>query len=302
MIRSTDFPGLPAFFPPFFSMATNMQASADTQGGGFLMGQKLRKPAVEKLRRDRINSSIEQLKMLLKDELKTRQPSSKLEKADILEMAVTYLKSKTPGQSYHDGFAQCLEETARFLSAHNQLTTEPPAETRHFVRAQKPKAKLRKPAVEKLRRDRINSSIEQLKMLLKDELKTRQPSSKLEKADILEMAVTYLKSKTPGQSYHDGFARCLEETARFLSAHNQLTTEPPAEPRHFVRAQKPKAKVKSVSSGQKSISGVPTSAGASSPLWRPWFSITTRGHSFTSHGFLIGPGVFWIDGGPQKAT
>lgn len=129
---------------------------------------------------------------------------------------------------------------------------------------------LRKPAVEKLRRDRINCSIEQLKMLLKDELKTRQPSSKLEKADILEMAVTYLKSKTPGQSYHDGFARCLEETARFLSAHNQLTTEPPAQTRHFVRAQKPRAKVKSVSPGQKSISGVPTSAGASSPLWRPW--------------------------------
>uniref|UniRef100_A0AAR2LES2 BHLH domain-containing protein n=1 Tax=Pygocentrus nattereri TaxID=42514 RepID=A0AAR2LES2_PYGNA len=78
-----------------------------------------------------------------------------------------------------------------------------------------------------MRRDRINSSIEQLKMLLKDELKARQPSSKLEKADVLEMAVAYLKSKTAEQSYADGFARCLEETARFLSAHNQLTTDKP---------------------------------------------------------------------------
>ncbi|XP_036415655.1 hairy-related 2 [Colossoma macropomum] len=133
------------------------------------------------------------------------------------------------------------------------------------------KIKLRKPAVEKMRRDRINNSIEQLKTLLKDELKARQPSSKLEKADVLEMAVTYLRSKTAEQSYADGFARCLEETARFLSAQNQLTTDKPAVKKHFDRAQKPKARVKSVSGGQKSISSVPKCTGTTStPLWRPW--------------------------------
>lgn len=48
----------------------------------FFSGQ-LRKPLVEKLRRERINSSIEQLKSLLGPGLK-QQPDSKLEKADIL--------------------------------------------------------------------------------------------------------------------------------------------------------------------------------------------------------------------------
>ncbi|POI33480.1 hypothetical protein CIB84_002770 [Bambusicola thoracicus] len=53
----------------------------------------------------------------------------------------------------------------------------------------KEKNKLRKPVVEKMRRDRINSSIEQLKLLLEKEFQRHQPNSKLEKADILEMTV-----------------------------------------------------------------------------------------------------------------
>lgn len=44
---------------------------------------------MEKIRRDRINTGIERLRLLLKDEL---NPKSKLEKADILETAVVYLK------------------------------------------------------------------------------------------------------------------------------------------------------------------------------------------------------------------
>lgn len=52
---------------------------------------QLRKPVVEKLRRERINSSIEQLKSLLCAEFLQQQPDSKLEKADILEMTVTFL-------------------------------------------------------------------------------------------------------------------------------------------------------------------------------------------------------------------
>ncbi|XP_039971798.1 protein hairy-like [Xiphias gladius] len=52
---------------------------------------KLRKPLVEKLRRERINSSIEMLKSLLGPEFLKQQPDSKLEKADILEMTVCFL-------------------------------------------------------------------------------------------------------------------------------------------------------------------------------------------------------------------
>ncbi|KAI6073721.1 Transcription factor HES-5 [Aix galericulata] len=59
----------------------------------------------------------------------------------------------------------------------------------------KEKNKLRKPVVEKMRRDRINSSIEQLKLLLEKEFQRHQPNSKLEKADILEMTVSYLKQQ-----------------------------------------------------------------------------------------------------------
>nr|XP_023852242.1 transcription factor HES-5-like isoform X2 [Salvelinus alpinus] len=53
---------------------------------------KIRKPVVEKLRRDRINSSIEQLKSLLGPEILNQQSDSKLEKADILEMTVCFLR------------------------------------------------------------------------------------------------------------------------------------------------------------------------------------------------------------------
>uniref|UniRef100_A0A3P8TXN1 BHLH domain-containing protein n=1 Tax=Amphiprion percula TaxID=161767 RepID=A0A3P8TXN1_AMPPE len=51
----------------------------------------LRKPLVEKLRREQINSSIEQLKSLLGPQLIKQQPDSKMEKADILEMTVCFL-------------------------------------------------------------------------------------------------------------------------------------------------------------------------------------------------------------------
>ncbi|XP_063065509.1 enhancer of split m7 protein-like [Engraulis encrasicolus] len=53
---------------------------------------KLRKPLVEKMRRDRINSCIEQLKSLLETEFHSQDPNAKLEKADILEMTVSFLK------------------------------------------------------------------------------------------------------------------------------------------------------------------------------------------------------------------
>ncbi|XP_052465200.1 transcription factor HES-5-like [Carassius gibelio] len=86
------------------------------------------------------------------------------------------------------------------------------------------KTKVRKPVVEKMRRDRINRCIEQLKVLLKAKIKASQPCAKLEKADVLEMAVFYLKSNTcpsvRAQSYTHGFSRCTEETGRFMVQQN----------------------------------------------------------------------------------
>ncbi|XP_051967758.1 transcription factor HES-5-like [Xyrauchen texanus] len=50
------------------------------------LNNKMRKPTVEKMRRERINSSIEQLKCLLAPEFLKQQPDSQLEYPDILEM------------------------------------------------------------------------------------------------------------------------------------------------------------------------------------------------------------------------
>ncbi|XP_056130715.1 transcription factor HES-5-like [Lampris incognitus] len=152
-----------------------------------------------------------------------------------------------------------------------------------------PTHKLRKPMVEKLRRDRINTSIEQLKSLLGPEFLRQQPDSKQEKADILEMAVAYLRSwqqykqqqrqKTGAfvpMSASDGYSRCVQEAIGFLShcniktqSHGRLlshfqslqasgktgqspyTLSPPGSPAHQVSTTK---------------GGSP----ANSLIWRPW--------------------------------
>nr|XP_019944499.1 PREDICTED: transcription factor HES-5-like [Paralichthys olivaceus] len=152
-----------------------------------------------------------------------------------------------------------------------------------------PAHKLRKPMVEKLRRDRINTCIEQLKSLLGPEFLRQQPDSKQEKADILEMAVAYMRSwqqqkqrqqqgsLTPGlTTASDGYSRCVQEAVSFLShcevqtqahrrllghfqglqvssrsSHSPSSLSPPGSPNH------------QVSSG-KGVSQ------ASCGLWRPW--------------------------------
>ncbi|KAJ0068645.1 hypothetical protein NL108_010315 [Boleophthalmus pectinirostris] len=72
-------------------MAPTITAAAGLSQDHLSLSHKLRKPVVEKLRRERINSSIEQLKSLLCAEFLQQQPDSKLEKADVLEMTITVL-------------------------------------------------------------------------------------------------------------------------------------------------------------------------------------------------------------------
>uniref|UniRef100_A0A146ZR20 Transcription factor HES-5 n=1 Tax=Fundulus heteroclitus TaxID=8078 RepID=A0A146ZR20_FUNHE len=159
-----------------------------------------------------------------------------------------------------------------------------------------PAHKLRKPMVEKLRRDRINTSIEQLKSLLGPEFLRQQPDSKQEKADILEMAVAYLRSwqqrKLQQQEEQqqqqqslltsgpvtawDGYSRCVQEAVSFLSrcevqtqAHRLLLS-------HFQGLQA--SSRNSLSPCSPSPPGSPlhqvsSSKGlrpSSSALWRPW--------------------------------
>ncbi|XP_020484970.2 transcription factor HES-5-like [Labrus bergylta] len=73
-------------------MAPTITAAMTNSQEHLTLTHKLRKPQVEKLRRERINSSIEQLKSLLGPEFLKQEPDSKLEKADILEMTVCVLR------------------------------------------------------------------------------------------------------------------------------------------------------------------------------------------------------------------
>ncbi|XP_034547529.1 transcription factor HES-5-like [Notolabrus celidotus] len=73
-------------------MAPTITAAITNSQEHLTLTHKLRKPLVEKLRRERINSSIEQLKSLLGPEFLKQEPDSKLEKADILEMTVCVLR------------------------------------------------------------------------------------------------------------------------------------------------------------------------------------------------------------------
>ncbi|XP_016138998.1 transcription factor HES-2-like [Sinocyclocheilus grahami] len=89
--------------------------------------RKLWKPLIEKRRRERINSSLEQLKGIMVDAYNLDQ--SKLEKADVLEITVQYMEnlqrgsggSLSPGtgfesrQRYSSGYIQCMHEVHNLL-------------------------------------------------------------------------------------------------------------------------------------------------------------------------------------------
>ncbi|XP_067412561.1 transcription factor HES-7 isoform X2 [Emydura macquarii macquarii] len=85
--------------------------------------RKMLKPLAEKRRRERINRSLEDLRLLLLD--RTRQQtlqSRKAEKAEILEQAVRYLRGADPAgegdplqRCYLLGFRECLLRLSAFL-------------------------------------------------------------------------------------------------------------------------------------------------------------------------------------------
>ncbi|KAM9813517.1 transcription factor HES-5-like [Neosynchiropus ocellatus] len=108
-------------------MAPTTTAAVSSSQEHLTLSHKLRKPLVEKLRRERINSSIEQLKSLLGPELLKQQPDSKLEKADILEMTVCFLRRLRPHlyvDSKDQGFSRCVQEAANFLSNREKMESE----------------------------------------------------------------------------------------------------------------------------------------------------------------------------------
>uniref|UniRef100_A0A1A8UCM5 Transcription factor HES-5 n=1 Tax=Nothobranchius furzeri TaxID=105023 RepID=A0A1A8UCM5_NOTFU len=136
--------------------------------------------------------------------------------------------------------------------------------------------KLRKPLVEKLRRERINSSIEQLKSLLGPEFLKQQPDSKLEKADILEMTVCVLtRLQQQNQKQHQaaadqGFSRCVQEVAHFLSRDQEKTQSQRRLLNHFNKLQDLReADLCPLSSTVQTSTSKDKSPASSAP-WRPW--------------------------------
>ncbi|XP_065369183.1 hairy/enhancer-of-split related with YRPW motif protein [Calliphora vicina] len=93
-----------------------------------LMSRKKRRGVIEKKRRDRINSSLTELKRLVPSAYE-KQGSAKLEKAEILQLTVEHLKSMQSkgmdslgydpqrfAMEYHIiGFRECAAEVARYL-------------------------------------------------------------------------------------------------------------------------------------------------------------------------------------------
>ncbi|XP_045062753.1 hairy/enhancer-of-split related with YRPW motif-like protein [Coregonus clupeaformis] len=94
-----------------------------------ILARKMRRGIIEKRRRDRINHSLSELRRLVPTALE-KQGSSKLEKAEILQMTVDHLKllHAMGGKGYIEaqvlavdyrtlGFRQCVGEVVRYLSS-----------------------------------------------------------------------------------------------------------------------------------------------------------------------------------------
>ncbi|XP_030633700.1 transcription factor HES-5-like [Chanos chanos] len=174
---------------------------------------------------------------------------------------------------------------------HHRHTSMAPAITTRMTNPNEHKSptnKLRKPIIEKMRRDRINTSIEQLKSLLSAEFLNQQPDSKLEKADILEITVCFLRQKQQQQqkmqqmsanisstAVHQGFSRCVQEIVHFLSKNEMKTQSQRRLLNHFQNFQPSSDSYK-----RENVFSQPNSPDnhtinkekslAKRVLWRPW--------------------------------
>ncbi|XP_068589495.1 hairy-related 12 [Cebidichthys violaceus] len=148
----------------------------------------------------------------------------------------------------------------------------------HHIRiSEKDNIKLRKPIVEKMRRDRINSCIEELKIILEKEFQKHEPNSKLEKADILEMTVSLLRQQLQPSlcksDYNQGYSNCWRD---FLSAGSN--TEASVTPLQGLQQQKQQLHQAQRASSSSPVCSTlrPTTLQDSSsrssrgPVWRPW--------------------------------
>ncbi|KAM4563769.1 hairy-related 12 [Odontesthes bonariensis] len=143
--------------------------------------------------------------------------------------------------------------------------------------SEKDNIKLRKPVVEKMRRDRINSCIEQLKIILEKEFHKQEPNSKLEKADILEMTVSFLRQQLQSglchSSHNQGYSPCWRDSLHVPSAGSN--TEVSVAPLQGLLQQNQTLHQTQRASSCSSVCSTlrPTKlldSSSRSPVWRPW--------------------------------
>ncbi|XP_053545850.1 transcription factor HES-2-like [Bombina bombina] len=159
-----------------------------------------------------------------------------------------------------------------------------------------------KPLMEKRRRARINESLNQLKTLILPLIgKDTSRYSKLEKADILEMTVRFLRDIPPVQtqnsadSYREGYRACIDrlstildktkmmngETCSRLLGHLQNSPDlccqdcsrSPSPKLHSPRIVvhfNPRGSVGSASQNQQPNRPAPSLPSPSQVIWRPW--------------------------------
>ncbi|KAI5612302.1 hairy-related 4.2, partial [Silurus asotus] len=132
------------------AMAPTITASVINSNHLLPLNNKLRKPIVEKMRRERINNSMEKLKSLLGAEFLKQQPDSRQEKADILEMTLSFLRqqqkqsyTKSSSTAADEGYSRCVQDAINFLSQCQVHTQSQRRLLSHFLTMQ--------PSVEKSR-------------------------------------------------------------------------------------------------------------------------------------------------------
>uniref|UniRef100_A0A4W5MXB3 Transcription factor HES-5 n=1 Tax=Hucho hucho TaxID=62062 RepID=A0A4W5MXB3_9TELE len=156
----------------------------------------------------------------------------------------------------------------------------------HHLRFAEKDIKIRKPIVEKMRRDRINGCIEQLKLILEKEFHKQDPNTKLEKADILEMTVSFLRQQLqpdPSQrDYGEGYSQCRRESLQFLSGSPKrvttsiITSAGPLQGLQQQLSSQAQSSIQQhpmVSSTLRPTTNTNTTlqdTGAKGPVWRPW--------------------------------
>ena len=97
--------------------------------------RKVMKPLLERKRRARINKCLDDLKDLMVTALQSEGESiTKLEKADVLELTVRHLQKlnrqrrlnvTNSSDQFRDGFASCVTEVGRFVTASPEATFAP---------------------------------------------------------------------------------------------------------------------------------------------------------------------------------